>query len=221
MAFCGYDRFMGCSSGGGTGDVTIGANGQVTVSNLNIASVNNFNQVINNSGGDEDYLLVGKDRSNGLTDYQVLAAQHPTEVNDPSMVNNYETMSGKDSTMSGWKKHFGVIDFVENESGGEFHHSNGCTAPFFAAHSDRRLKSDIHPISKALDKLSQLTGYRYKLKSIGGKESAGVMAQEVQKVLPQAILGTKDKMAVNYNALVPLLIESIKELHSKVDAKDS
>ena len=47
------------------------------------------------------------------------------------------------------------------------------------------------------------------------------MAQEVQKVLPQAILGTKDKMAVNYNALVPLLIEGIKELHSKVDAKDS
>ena len=223
MAFCGHDRFTGeCCGGGGTvGDITLGTNGQVTVSNLNITSVNNFNQVINNSGGDQEYLLSGSGRSTGLTDYQVLSAQHPTEVTDASMVTNYEAMAAKDPTnkLTGWKKEFGVIDFVEiaaEEDDGEFHASNGIMAPYFAAVSDRRLKTDIQPISEALDKLQKLTGYRYKLLA-AGQDSAGVMAQEVQEVLPEAVVGnSKDKLAVNYNALMPLLIESIKELHNQV-----
>lgn len=229
MAFCGYDRFTGEYCGGGGvgagGDITLGTNGQVTVSNLNISSVNNFNQVINNNGGDQDYVLAGTGRSSGLTDYQVLSAQYPTEVTDPSMVNNYEAMANKDpATLTGWKKEFGVIDFVETqtEEEGEFHASNGVMAPYFAAVSDRRLKTDIQPISEALDKLRKLTGYRYKLAEVGGQDSAGVMAQEVREVLPEAVVGSDDsKLAVNYNALMPLLIESIKELHDKVATRQS
>lgn len=84
--------------------------------------------------------------------------------------------------------------------------------------SDSRMKSDITPISGALDKLSTLGGYTY-LKQ--GAPEAGVIAQEVEAVLPQAVTQTElrmndgslleDARSVNINGVVALLIEALKE----------
>ena len=50
------------------------------------------------------------------------------------------------------------------------------------------------------------------------KSDVGVMAQEIQKVLPEVVAERKDKtLAVKYDKLVPLLIESIKELKTELD----
>jgi hypothetical protein len=85
------------------------------------------------------------------------------------------------------------------------------------AYSDERLKSDIHTIPNALEKLTSLRGVNY-IKD--GKESTGVIAQEVEKVLPQVVHTAEDEMqtkSVAYGNMVGLLIEAVKELKAEVD----
>ena len=107
---------------------------------------------------------------------------------------------------------------------GVLHVENDIVA-FSSTISDQALKYDINPIEHALDKVSQLTGFTYKyLKD--GMESAGLMAQDVEKVMPCAVkeqslplhTGTETKYkTLNYDNLHALLIESIKELTAKVE----
>ena len=85
--------------------------------------------------------------------------------------------------------------------------------------SDYALKENINPISNALDKVSQLGGYNFDwkdshLESRGGvddmfvkKSDVGIIAQEVQKVLPEAVGKREDgTLGVRYELLVPLLV---------------
>ena len=89
------------------------------------------------------------------------------------------------------------------------------------AYSDRRLKENIEVIPNALDKVVALSGVSFDWKKTGEK-SAGVIAQEVQGVLPEAVKeitpigGGDSHLAVNYHALTSILIESIKELKARV-----
>ena len=96
--------------------------------------------------------------------------------------------------------------------------------------SDMVLKENINPISNALDKVSKIGGYTFDwtkehLSKFGEEDSyfnrkndVGVMAQEIQEVLPEVVAERKDKtLAVKYDKLVPLLIESIKELKTELD----
>jgi len=83
--------------------------------------------------------------------------------------------------------------------------------------SDRRQKENVLKLENALDKVNQLNGYTF---NYIGKEDrmTGVMAQEVQEVLPEAVFETKafgaeeSTMAVRHGNMVGLLIEAIKEL---------
>lgn len=82
----------------------------------------------------------------------------------------------------------------------------------FNTTSDARLKSDLVPIEGALDKLDAIAGYLYTLKDTEGR-SAGVIAQEVEKVLPEAVTTAEDGFkAVDYGAIVALLVAAVKEL---------
>ena len=87
------------------------------------------------------------------------------------------------------------------------------------AYSDITLKEDIEVIPNALDKVSAIRGVTYNRKDLEDKpRHAGVIAQEVEKVLPEVISTDKDGIkSVAYGNLVGLLIESIKELKSEVD----
>lgn len=88
--------------------------------------------------------------------------------------------------------------------------------------SDRRAKSDIKVIENALEKVEKLTGNTYELHNTSGgtTRSAGLIAQEVQEVLPEAV--TQDIEAdggllrLNYNSVIALLVESVKELSAEV-----
>ena len=85
--------------------------------------------------------------------------------------------------------------------------------------SDKRLKTDIRPMENALAKVLKLNGVTYKwrtaeFKNRGFDENrhAGVIAQEVEAVLPEAVVTGEDGYkSVSYNDLVPLLIEGMKE----------
>lgn len=87
--------------------------------------------------------------------------------------------------------------------------------------SDRRVKSNIAVIENATDKICQLTGNTYELETPAGlKPSAGLIAQEVQKVLPEAVTQDQDEAALlrlNYNAVIALLVESVKELKAEIE----
>lgn len=87
--------------------------------------------------------------------------------------------------------------------------------------SDRRVKSNISVIENATDKICQLTGNTYELETPAGlKPSAGLIAQEVQEVLPEAVTQDQDEAALlrlNYNAVIALLVESVKELKAEIE----
>ena len=104
-------------------------------------------------------------------------------------------------------------------------HVDGDVVAFSTTISDATLKYDINPIDHALEKIGQLKGVTYKyLKD--GMESAGLLAQDVEKVMPCAVTerslplhtGNDNKYkTLNYDNLHALLIESIKELTAKVE----
>ena len=88
------------------------------------------------------------------------------------------------------------------------------------AYSDIRLKEDIKPIEDAVSKVQQLTGNTYTRNDLKDPERryGGVIAQEVEVVLPEAVNDSEDgTKTVDYNAMIALLIESIKELKAEVD----
>jgi hypothetical protein len=82
--------------------------------------------------------------------------------------------------------------------------------------SDIRLKTDLTKIEGALGKVCAINGYTYTRKDTGARQT-GVVAQEVQKVLPEAVMENGENLAVAYGNMVGLLIEAIKELKAEVD----
>jgi hypothetical protein len=85
------------------------------------------------------------------------------------------------------------------------------------AYSDVRVKENIKDIDNALDKVTQLRGVEYN--KIGSSEnSIGVIAQEIQKVLPEVVREDQDGMlGVAYGNITAVLIEAIKEQQKQID----
>ena len=122
-------------------------------------------------------------------------------------------------------------------TGGEIRATNNVTAFY----SDRRLKTGITPISDALSKICSINGVTFQSNDTAAKYGytdkkvqVGVIAQEVKEVLPQVVVAApfdigqnedgseysisgENYLTVQYEKLVPLLIEAIKELKVEVD----
>ena len=93
----------------------------------------------------------------------------------------------------------------------------------YGSASDLRLKENIVTIENPLDKVSQLRGVTFNYKEDGSK-STGLIAQELEKVLPEVVYETEDIndsdnkfKAVRYGNVVGLLVEAIKELKAEVE----
>ena len=89
------------------------------------------------------------------------------------------------------------------------------------ASSDVSLKENITPISNAVDKVLSISGntFKWNEKSIyNGEEGTGIIAQEIEALGLPGVTETRQDgtKAVRYDRLVPLLIEAIKELDTKV-----
>jgi len=144
--------------------------------------------------------------------------------------NEHSTNAGQiainTGSVAGSRASFTIGNGGENfrmESDGDFH-ANGDVIAYSTTISDERLKENIVGIDGALDKVSQLNGYTFNYKA-DGKISAGVIAQEVEKVLPEAVSEKElplkaddgqEYKVVNYDALHGLMIEAIKELKAEV-----
>lgn len=86
------------------------------------------------------------------------------------------------------------------------------------AFSDESLKENVTSIDGALDKVKSLNGVTYNLKS-SGQRSVGLIAQNVQKVVPEAVLESEESklLSLAYGNLVGVLVEAIKELEKRVE----
>jgi len=112
------------------------------------------------------------------------------------------------------------------------------TADIVAFYSDQRLKTDIAPIPNALQKVNAINGVTYHTNEVAAalgigddNEHVGVLAQEIQAVLPQVIKAApfdldengqsksgENYLTVQYDKIIPLLIQAIKELSAEVEA---
>lgn len=88
------------------------------------------------------------------------------------------------------------------------------------AFSDERLKSDIKTIQNALDLVGEMRGVSYVANNTG-LPSVGVVAQEMQKIVPEVVQDNNGMLSVAYGNIVGVLIEAIKELKVKVEELES
>tara|TARA_R110002020_G_scaffold16456_4_gene58092 strand:- start:918 stop:1604 length:687 start_codon:yes stop_codon:yes gene_type:complete len=88
------------------------------------------------------------------------------------------------------------------------------TATTFNSTSDIKLKNNVTTVVNALEVINQLRGVRFDWKE-SGVGDYGVIAQELEEILPE-LVSQGDPKTVNYNGIIGVLIESIKELSEKV-----
>jgi hypothetical protein len=150
------------------------------------------------------HVKVGHSGTNGKSylDFNVA-----TQSGDSGYIDVYTSANGLSGELLNFKF----------EGDGDFHAANDIIAFSAATASDVKLKENIERVEGALEKVSQLDGVKFTWKK-DGKESAGVIAQNVEEVLPSAVKevetldGEEINKHVDYNQLSALFIEAIKEL---------
>ena len=109
-----------------------------------------------------------------------------------------------------------ALDLYSGDGGSATLTVSGMTCVAFTPTSDARLKSDIQStFGQGLEKMLRLKGHSYTIK---GLRSSGVLAQEVQEVLPDLVHANGDGyLSVNYDGLWAYAIEAIRELSANVE----
>jgi len=215
---------LSTSTSDGDGDffaVIDAANAQkkLTKANINISGFNNDSGFTTNVGtitgvtaGDG---LSGGGASGGVTlniddDLRGDVSQIGLDTNDYYQI----TATAHDFYLDG------VLD-MRLENDGDLHVDGDITAFSTTTASDIKLKTDINVVDNALEKIEQLEGVEFTWIKDGVRD-AGVIAQDVQEVLPQAVKevddlnGDDSHLTVKYDSLHALLIEAVKELSARV-----
>jgi len=210
--------------GATTGTHTI-RNATVTLSNATTLNVNGTNPTVASSSTGTLTLfntnLTTVNAFGAATTIAIGAATGTLTLNNPTLTA---------SSTNGQFKSIGVGTAGSNTTG-EIRATNAVTSYY----SDERLKTDITEISGALDKVMQLRGVTFRANDLAesygytsDKEQVGVIAQDVEKVLPQIVVPApfdimqlqegieisrsgENYKTVHYEKLVPLLIQAIKE----------
>lgn len=89
----------------------------------------------------------------------------------------------------------------------------------FNSLSDAELKDNVQPITNALDIINSMSGVGFNWKETGNK-SFGVIAQEIEKVVPELVSDINNTKTVNYDGIIAFLIEAIKELNKRLESKE-
>lgn len=91
-------------------------------------------------------------------------------------------------------------------------------APFLLAMSDIRVKENIKPMNDSLEKVKILEGKTYNFIATPDKRDGGIIAQDLEKALPEAIVEIGGIKHIKLDAVLGLLVNAINELNQKVDA---
>lgn len=158
----------------------------------------------------------------------ITAASIPTNVS--AFVNNVGYITGLSGAVS---YNVGSLSAGNTLTAGNYVYSSGnvyAVGDVYCSFSDIKLKKLKSKLSKALDKVDRLNAWYYVRNGIAedlvpndGRQRLGLIAQEVEEVLPEAVSFIKDPehndtqyLTVNYDMVVPLLVEAIKELRAEV-----
>jgi hypothetical protein len=146
------------------------------------------------AGGDNEYGFFGGDNNCGIRDFTNSATRLQVFANG-----NIAIATTSDN---GYKLYVsGTIYATGN----------------ITANSDLTLKKNLELITNPTDKLMKLNGYSYQWKS-DDSHQYGVIAQEVEKILPYAVSTGNDGIkGVSYNQIIPVLIEAVKEQKAKIE----
>ena len=120
-----------------------------------------------------------------------------------------------------------VISYFETEPTPMFHFNYDIVTPTMLIQSDERYKENVKPVSDVLNSLDNLDAVTYNLKkrairtnkasTIDGSERYGFLAQNVREVFPELVHTDKSGyMSVDYIGLIPILVQSIKELRAEL-----
>ena len=105
---------------------------------------------------------------------------------------------------------------LEAESNGDLTYPGRLRPRQINLTSDRRLKSDIEKLG-GINKILSLTGYSYRFND-SEERSAGLLAQEVQRVLPEAVSQDDNGyLSLDYNAVIALLVNAVKDQQEMID----
>lgn len=122
--------------------------------------------------------------------------------------------AGSDAPADQADKRISIFYTYDNAHGGVGLYVGGfMNVHHLGLRSDLRSKEHLKLIDKPLDKLKYIHGYTYKMKGDDDGRRAGVIAQEVEKVLPEVVTRDEnDLLSVDYSGLVGLLTEAVKAL---------
>ena len=187
------------------------------------------------------------DSAGGITTHGLAsAARQPLHIHRDSasdvqihMTNTATGSTGSDgmtifanSTTAGfWLRENSPLQFATNgtermrlDTSGNLVCTGNITA--YGSVSDEKLKENIEVIDDAINKVKKLKGVTYNLKS-DGRKLTGLIAQDLEKVLPEAVYTTIDidlngdpedeHLAIHYGNTVGLLVEAIKEQQKEID----
>ncbi|MAK82580.1 tail fiber domain-containing protein [Phenylobacterium sp.] len=195
------------------GSSSVTANGGVVVDNITIDGTE-----IDLSSGDltldveGDIILDAKGqqiyfKKDGTTFGQVQTEASPSSFSFESTVSDGDIIfKGNDGGSS-----ITALTIDMSEAGSATFNNN------VTAFSDERLKSNIETIDGGLAKILSMRGVTY---TKDDKDNVGVIAQEVEKVIPQIVMTADDEMgtkSVDYSRITAVLIEAVKELTKRVE----
>ena len=201
--------------------------GSATVTNLGDVSItaavadNSHNHTTGNITGLAEYIadtvgaMVSGNTESGLS----VTYQDADNTLDFSLTKDPTITLTGDATGSGTMTNLGNVSIAVDVSSitGDLGVTGVVTATDFNSTSDVTLKENINLIDNPLEKISMLNGYTFNWIN-NKKEAVGIVAQEVEKVFPQIVSTGEDGLKrVSYDSLIPLLIESIKDLKNKLD----
>ena len=150
--------------------------------------------------------ILGDTASAGVNDYSQVFVEHNSNENHGIGIKELSGSGGN------------AIGFINSLSAVVGRVTTTTTSTAYGTSSDYRLKEDLQDFA-GLDMVSKIPVYDFKWKSDESR-SYGVMAHELQEVLPDAVSGEKDAeemQGVDYSKIVPLLVKSIQELKAEVD----
>ena len=138
-----------------------------------------------------------------------------TDINVNFLDNNYEISLSESISLPGTLNTVGITTLssggAETSTGGDLRVTGTARATKFTTTSDERLKKNIRRIEDPLQVIAAIEGVKFNWIS-DGTDDVGLIAQDVERCLPEAVQETNDIKSVNYNGVVGLLVESVKEL---------
>lgn len=212
-------------SGDGTFTANQSANTSVTLTNTDRGSDQNIFKQIGNANGDQQFVA---NTNNDMLLFEGTGAASVSFDDETKKVvidsTNFSEISAGDIANT-TNETVGLITGRRFQAGlstnrsitGSWTFSGTVSAADLNSTSDRSLKENIEPIDDALSKVLALQGVSFDWKD-SGEKSIGLIAQDVEKVIPEVVSDDGEIKRISYGNLVGLLIEAVKDQQKEIES---